>query len=266
MIKTLAQCIGLTFLAGLMVARAADSIPSALTPLREAGYQIGKHFDAGHGLTGWVVSHSGQTNILYTTADGMVLLSGNLFDAQGHNLSAEFGSQYIVKSDLKPLYEELGHARYIAEHGPVPTQRIVYVIFDPNCPYCSIAWKALRPYIGNGLEVRWVPVAYLQPDSAAKATAILAAKDNQEALRTNEEAFDPKTHEGGIAPAAAVPDEVTALLKHNEDLLGRLGSAATPTFVWSGAHQEIGIETGLPPPLKMLEIVGLASPGPAKSP
>jgi thiol:disulfide interchange protein DsbG len=262
----LAIALGVMWGAMLVSPARADTIPKSLEPLRAAGYQIGKHFDAGHGLTGWVVTYSGQTKILFTTADGEGLISGSLFDAEGHNLSAGFGSQYIVKTDLKPVYADLAKSSFVAEHGPGAVQRIIYVLFDPNCPYCSVAWKALRPYIGAGLEVRWVPVAYLQSDSAPKAAAILGAKDPLAALKSNEESFDAKAHEGGIPAAASVPDAVAGVLKHNEELMGRLGSSATPTFVWIGADKEIQTQAGLPPPLKMLEIVGLASPDVGKNP
>ncbi|MGA2550035.1 MAG: thiol:disulfide interchange protein DsbG [Burkholderiaceae bacterium] len=261
MIQRMVLVLGSAFALCGAAALADDALPKPLASLHDKGYQIEKHFDAGHGLTGWVVTRSGQSNIVYTTNDGEVLISGNLMDSQGHNLTAGFAKEYIAHVDLKPIFGELAKASYITEGGAGAPRRVIYVIFDPNCPYCSIAWRALRPYLANGVEVRWVPVAYLQDDSAARVAAILGAKDPVASLGINESQFDTQKHLGGVAPSATVPESVKELLKRNDGIMQRLGSTATPTFVWSDNHDQIQSQIGLPDPTKMLEIVGIANPG-----
>jgi hypothetical protein len=65
-------------------------------------------------------------------------------------------------------------ATWIAEgNGP----RLVYIFFDPNCPFCHKLYQEARPWVGrDGLQLRWIPVGILMPSSAGKAAAILEAK------------------------------------------------------------------------------------------
>lgn len=260
MIKQLAVLtLAATLSSGVVPSFADDAVPKALAPITGGGYTIGRHFDAGHGLTGWVISRGGQSNIVFTTGDGDAVIMGSVIDTAGHNLSSTFASQYIVKTDLKPVYADLEKTTYITERGTGPAKRIVYIVFDPNCPYCSIAWKTLRPHLAEGLEVRWVPVAYLQADSGTKVAALLGAKDPAAALEANEQGFNVQTHEGGIVPASTIPSSVAAALKQNDDIMSRLGSSATPTFVWMDANHTIQSQVGLPEPLRMLEIVGIGA-------
>lgn len=261
MMRRFAFCLGLLCALAAQAASVPDKLPKPIQTLVDAGYTVGKRFDAGHGLTGWVLSRQGHSTIVYSTADQQVIISGNVIDATGQNLTAQFANQYIPKPDLKPIYDDLAKATFIDERPGDTPRRVIYILFDPNCPYCSVAWQSLRSHVATGIEARWLPVAYLQANSANRAAAILGAKDPVAALATNESGFNAQTHEGGIEPAASVSDAVSQVLKTNDDLLKRLGSSATPTFVWLDSHNEIQIYVGLPPPLKMLEIVGVAVPG-----
>ena len=44
------------------------------------------------------------------------------------------------------------------------------VFFDPNCPFCAHLWRELQPW-QNRLRVRWIPVAFVRPDSLGMASA-----------------------------------------------------------------------------------------------
>jgi thiol:disulfide interchange protein DsbG len=244
-------------------ASSSDQLPKPIQTLIDAGYAISKRFDAGHGLTGWVLTRATHSTVVFTTSDQQVIISGAVVDASGQNLTQTFLTQYAPKPDLRPIYDELAKTSYISEHPADPAKRIVYILFDPNCPFCSDSWKALRSLVATTVEVRWVPVAYLQANSTGRVAAILSAKDPVAALATNEEGFHADTHQGGIEPATTLPDSVSKALRTDDDLMTRLGSNATPTFVWLDAHNEVQTYVGLPSQLKMLEIVGVAAPGAA---
>lgn len=57
----------------------------------------------------------------------------------------------------------------------------VYIFFDPRCPYCHAAFKALQ----GKVAARWIPVVVLgqADDGKAMARSILAASNPVEALR-----------------------------------------------------------------------------------
>lgn len=63
------------------------------------------------------------------------------------------------------VWDQLGHATVIEEgRAGAP---LVYIFFDPDCPYCHQQWDALRKKVTAGaLRVRWVPVAVLTTSQA----------------------------------------------------------------------------------------------------
>ena len=233
---------------------------AALTFLKSKGYQVGRHFDAGHGLTGWIVSRAGNPNVIYTTSDGQVALIGALVDTAGKNLSEDYLVQYGSNPALPKAFEELGASHYIAMKPTGATQRIIYIVFDPNCPYCSVAYKAFRQYASAGIEYRWVPVAYLRPDSAGRAAALLGAADPLTALDQNETGFKESEHQGGIAPLLTVPKSVTDELARSDAIMQQIGSTATPTLVWKDDAGHFHDYEGLPPPEMLASILGVAVP------
>lgn len=122
-------------------------------------------------------------------------------------------------------------AHWIAEgHG----DRRVYVIFDPNCPYCHKVYQEAQRHL-KGFQFRWIPVAILTSSSRGKAAALLMARDKVAALRTNEEHFVRARGElGGIAPLRNIPASIRARLQDNLDLLQASGAPVVPKLLFVG--------------------------------
>ncbi|ASD82433.1 disulfide isomerase [Burkholderia gladioli pv. gladioli] len=108
----------------------------------------------------------------------------------------------------------------------------LYVFMDPNCIYCHLMWRALRPYEAAGLQVHWIPLAFLKPDSAGKAAALLKAPDGPALLNTLETKYSEKDESGGIAPLMVVPADAKAKLDANAAMFQQLGFTGTPTVVF----------------------------------
>lgn len=143
------------------------------------------------------------------------------------------------------LYRALGSAAAITEgHG----RRVVYDLFDPNCPYCHILYERLqgliKPY---HLTVRAIPVAYLTPTSAGKAAALLEAPDRRAALRAAQAHYSWKTG-SSIAPRPATP-AVRKELARNLALDTRaVGFPLVPVLVYQKTDGTIRIvNSGAPP-------------------
>ncbi|TXH73975.1 thiol:disulfide interchange protein DsbG [Thiobacillus sp.] len=116
------------------------------------------------------------------------------------------------------LLDHIEQATYVAEgHGP----RLLYVFFDPNCPYCHSLYQNLRPWVGKGgLQVRWIPVGILTSSSEPKAAAILQAPSPLVALRKNEDDFGFSDDAGGgIAPASRIGAKAQQELAANSALM-----------------------------------------------
>ena len=138
------------------------------------------------------------------------------------------------------LLQRLGHAHWVAQgKGP----HVLYMIFDPNCPYCHVVFDELQPLIKPmGATVRYVPVGYLTESSLGKAAAMLEAKDPLAAIMKNEREFNMK-HFGGLAEILPNPATEKAL-EGNLAILRATGQSIVPTLVYRSRQGKIVIIRG----------------------
>ncbi len=237
----------------------AEALPPQLQAAQRAGVKVVRHFPAASGLTGWVTEHAGHYQLVFSTSDGKTLIvDGVLVDAGGRNLTAAYADQYIPKPAYAPLFARLARSRYVVAGQVAHPRAIVYVFFDPNCIFCHYTWQALKPYEKAGLQVRWVPVAFLKPTSLGRAAAILEARNGEAALDQDETHFNVAAEEGGLAPSAKPAPGSVAAIEANGRLMAAFGSQGTPTLVWrdqkSGKVKVLG---GMPRLSQIPGITGL---------
>lgn len=128
----------------------------------------------------------------------------------------------------------LQQSSWIAEGGASP-RHVIYLLVDPNCPYCHDLWLRLEPRLKEGTQVRVILLAIISPTSLGKAAAILQSRDPGRAWRENESrwrAVGGDVNSGGIAPAAAITPQTQTELDKNQDLITRLPFAGTPALFY----------------------------------
>jgi len=130
--------------------------------------------------------------------------------------------------------------------------RVVYAFFDPSCPFCHLAWQAFQPYMDKGVEVRWVPVAFLSPESRDKAAAILQDSSPENALAESMRLFNTEEQ-----PQASVKESARRQLQNNMKLMQRFGIQGTPGLVWQDDDGELNIRSGMPKLDDFSHITGL---------
>lgn len=146
---------------------------------------------------------------------------------------------------LNKILHAAKDATWIAEgEGP----RLVYIFFDPNCPYCHKLYQDSRRWVGrDGLQLRWIPVGILMPSSAGKAAAILEAKNPLAAFHENEDKFGSAPQFGGIAET--IPSTLsTKRLQQNAFLLKQTGMPGVPAMLFREASGKVRIVDGVPSP------------------
>ncbi|MEJ2480232.1 MAG: thioredoxin fold domain-containing protein [Acidihalobacter sp.] len=123
-------------------------------------------------------------------------------------------------------------------------ERVVYVIFDPNCPYCHVVYTESQAHLKD-FQFRWIPVGVLTPSSPGKAAALLAAKDPVAALRRNEDNFvKARGKLGGIAPLHTVPAAVAGELQDNLSLLESTGMRVVPKLLFLRRNGKVRLIEG----------------------
>lgn len=223
----------------------AQPLPPALAGALKTGLKIEKTFPAVSGLTGYVLNKNGEYSIVYATPDNQTVINGVVMSAEGKNMTPIYAEQYIPKPDYDAMWAVLEKAPVVVTGAKgTAVKAVVYAFLDPNCVFCNLAWKAFKPYEKAGLQVRWVPVAFLGPTSLTKAAAILQAADSAAALEQHEVAYKA----GGIdAKGVAVKDETRAKLEGNSKLMKELGFNGTPAIVYKDSKSgKVVTKNGMP--------------------
>ena len=158
---------------------------------------------------------------------------------------AAFAVTALAASDVEGTFARLEKADAVVEGPARDPKFVLYVLFDANCLYCHLTWKAVQPYEKVGLQVRWIPVAYQQPSSVGRAAAIMQAPDRVAAMRSNETRYDAKRFDGGIAPARSVPPALVASFEENTRLMRDLGAPGTPVAAWRGHDGRVQVRIGM---------------------
>jgi len=170
---------------------------------------------------------------------------------------AAFAMTASAANDLDAKFARLEKADAVVEGAAKDPKFVLYVLFDANCLYCHLTWKAVQPYEKVGLQVRWIPVAYQQPSSVGRAAAIMLAPDRVAAMRINETRYDVKRFDGGIAPAPNVPAALAASFEENTQLMRDLGAPGTPVAAWRGGDGRVQVRIGMIRLSELPKITGL---------
>lgn len=227
---------------------AANKLPAPLQLAVQGGMKVERQFDAEGGLTGWVLSQGvGKYMIAYTPPGGEVLMAGMLRNAKGEDLSKTYMAKYAPTPDYSKYWSRLEKMETIntgAQGSAVKS--VIYAFMDPNCIYCHFAWKALTYYEAAGLQVRWIPVGILGGDSAAKAAALMMAKDPGAAWASHGKTWSTKVPGSGVKPVASIPANVKKILDANGSFMVELGMSGTPGMLYKDASGTVKKLEGMP--------------------
>jgi len=222
---------------------------------------IEQHFNAADSLMGFVVKENtanGPKAIFYTNDEGNVLIAGNLLTlvhGRPTNLSAQIFMQKIESKASIKAFQTIEQTHYFTQ-GSNSAPHKLWVVADPNCIACHMAYEALQPKIKSGqVQVRWILVAFRKPSSAGKAYAIWATKDPVKSMMINEQLFNVSTEEGGIQPLINPTAEMKSDLKENMVFMLHNEIAETPTFFYKTKTGETRVMGGLPRPQQFDKLI-----------
>ncbi|MGY3258074.1 thiol:disulfide interchange protein DsbG [Pseudomonas chlororaphis] len=230
----------------------AEELPEAVKKIEAKGAKIVGSFDAPDGLKGYAAQYQNRGMALYLTPDGKHVLLGNLYDADGKDLSAEPLQKLVYAPMAKAVWAKMEKSHWIAD-GKADAPRVIYLFSDPNCPYCNMFWEQARPWVNAGkVQLRHIMVGIIREDSPGKSAALLAAKDPQKALLDHEKAGKGSS----LKPLAKIPAEVQAKLDANMALMDELELSATPAIFYMDDKGELQQQQGAPAPDKLGKIFG----------
>ncbi len=220
----------------------AGQLPAPVAALQKQGLQIRGTLPAPEGYRGYVAEYGGRSMPLYLLPDGRHVVIGNLFDADGNDLTSGPLRQAIKPKLDASTWKALADSTWIAEGARNP-ERIVYVFSDTECPYCHQLWQETQPLLADShVQVRYVLVAVIRPESLGRAAAILADPNPSVQLRRHEDDYGHSP----MTPMSQVPTGLKARLAANAALMNRLGATGTPAIVYRDAAGKLQLVAGLP--------------------
>lgn len=225
-----------------------DEVPASLKPALDSGLTVVKHFEAEAGLKGWVLSQNkGKHIVAYTTQDGKHAIFGALLNDAGANLTEVFHEEHAPKLDTKGLWSAVEGAHWVAEKPSGEVKSIAYVFKDANCTFCHFAWKALQPYQASGMEIRWIPVAFLAESSMDKAGVLLDARDTKSDVEIDA-VIDGLQDDYAKKVKKTFPkisEDHLAKVESNNALMREWGFQGTPVTIIKDASGEVKVAEGM---------------------
>lgn len=232
---------------GARGARGPSSLPPMLASLVASGkLKVLSQFTTEvPGLTGYIINSAQNGNQVIYGEDGYLFV-GHLISPKGADLTDDYRERYTPKPDFRAVVSKLDGAGHLISEGRAGAP-LIYVFADPNCSICYRFYKMAEPLVSSGrLQLRWVMVAFLESSSAAKATAILSARDPRGALHADEDRFDTVHEAGGIAPARTQAKVLQDVLQAHLSAMDSIGGIGTPTLLYRDERGQWATIVGLP--------------------
>jgi len=243
---------------------AIDDLPAIVRDVLSPDDRVVKAFSVSADLTAWVLHSADRPTdaaILYTMNDDSFLLHGRVFrmdKADGSEELTELTARYIAHYkpvvDVEGQWAQITSSHWLRDGAPDDkATRIIYGFFDANCIFCHYAWLAFEPYMQQGLQIRWIPVAVIGETSAVKAAALYGAQDASAAMRAGHTNWES----GGFEQADHVSADVQDRLDAHLTLMRKVGAGGTPAFLWKDASGKVQIAHGMPRLSKIAEMAGM---------
>lgn len=216
--------------------------------LEKEGYTFVKQIDAPAGLIGWTGYKEEYPSTVFISKDQKYYLVGDLYNADGKNLTEEAINTHVKGAVLDEVWKSLEKSKWIQDGNP-NAEQIIYVFNDANCPYCHTMWQQARPLVESGkVQLRHIMVGVIRPSSKGQAATLLQSKDPVEAFKQ----YNLSSGKNKIKEMTNIPKELSDQLDANNALLEKYGFYATPALVWKNKQGGMESMQGLPKDLNKL--------------
>jgi thiol:disulfide interchange protein DsbG len=231
---SIAACIGMPLMAQAMTLEQANILVTKVTDGHLKASKILNIEGAEAVVVNPVVPNPKVKGFLLWI-DGNALVQGGAVNNSGPLNQKAMVEAGLAQPPMTPAQQtafavKSTHTTYVhvGTKGPV-----LWAYIDPNCIFCHKLYGTIMPRVNAGkMQVNFIPVGFLHPDSAAKAQAILASKNPAGAIAYNEQHFIVKTESGGVKPDMKTPKNAVDEVASNTKLLASSGELATPTLFY----------------------------------
>ena len=165
-----------------------------------------------------------DNTIIYATKDGKYFFIGDILDVVNKKAITRERVAQLGVTDFPTLPHELA-----IKSGDIGAKTKVFVISDPNCPYCRRYYKKLKAT--PGIEIDTLLVAVLGQDSQRKAMSIMCAANPKAAYEASVE---------GTVVAEATCERGEKALRASYEWMKVHPVKTTPTSIFNDGKTETG--------------------------
>lgn len=241
-------------------AASLENPPTSIRIAAQNGIELMEHFETETGLDGWLVKNRTGYNIWFSDEVGYVFV-GAYLDPAGNNLTAKYLDEKAPKPDYEGMLSEV---EYVSTQPDNPSERPVYVFYEPHCGFCSAFHAAAEPYVNMGAEVRWIPVAFLKPKSAPGkpssyelVSKMMNSSDPLAIIDAHEKSKALTGGRAGLSEGSQPTAEIFALAEKNSKIMNELGFTGTPAVVYTDTRGKIQLVKGFPKMEQLPAIFGM---------
>ena len=236
----------------IAISKALRVGPAATSPLnglvaRLSGgrAKIVRTFSAPMGLIGLVVSGGpGRTAVLYASPNGLYLINGQIYGADGQNYTRAAQQLYLPPPPTPAQNFAALKETHSFLWGKKSATKELWMIFDPDCIFCHKSYESLKVLVGEGkLKVHIIAVGFLKPDAMGKSAAIVGASSPSAALASDEDKYDVAAEEGG-AIADFRNAKALRWVQGNTAWMKAHGITGTPYMLWRDPSGRVRAEAG----------------------
>ena len=227
--------------------------PPELEALQKSGTKL-TYLGNDGGVDAYLGENSvGKMQVFYITPDGKHMIAGLMFRADGVNVTGlqvarmeqrlhpNAASPYLSKMDQKAFLAEFNKAAWFTiGKDDLP---MLYMVVDPQCPYCHKAWSEIKDRIAQGKFSARIVMTSILDGSDPKAASILGRKNPGAAWLRGEGSSEIVD----VQPAPA--DEMArgkAALTLNKAFSGKIKLTGTPFLAYVGKDGKFYSIDGLP--------------------
>lgn len=205
-------------------------------------------FPAQGGLTGIAYeSKSGGNGLFYVLPDRSLVLAGQILSPSGENLSQAHYSESFPEPEtpsvnLSDAFGQIDPTNLVTvDKGSATT---IYKFYEPNCGFCMRSYEFLKDMDVN---VHYIPVSFLSPESDPMIAAMYGEKNKVEVLDAFFERTPKRQELINAYRDAGRSDETKARIAANKAVMAAFGVTGTPAFFWQKENGDIEIHRGFLP-------------------
>ena len=215
-------------------------LPTVLMEAQENGYftiidstPVEEYSDLRAVLT---QASNGQYNLYWVNEASNYVNTGNLIKGDGINITQKYIAK--LKPSIGDAFNEIHNGGLIlgndVESGD---DGVMYVFVEPHCGYCKRLEREMAPYIDKGLNVRYIPLSWMSPNSPDIIATIAKSDDMVEAMS--------KAFRNQLKITEKPDDQIMAGLSKNSNIMKAVGLTGTPGIVYKNQEGKYILTGGM---------------------